>query len=106
MQDVRDLLGEARTRELLGNDDTAEMKQVLEQVGVHDLVSVNATEMGNQMVLTVFYMDMRTAKAETRDTAPVAGDEASIDAFAQKFVAGMKALPRFANLGACPADKK
>jgi hypothetical protein len=63
MQDVRDLLGEARTRELLGSDDTAEMKQVLEQVDVRDLVSVNATEIGDQMVLNVFYMDMRTARA-------------------------------------------
>lgn len=106
MDEVRDMMSEARDKELIGTATGNELAQVLDKVGVQDVVTVNVTQMGGQMVVTVLWMDMKTARAKARDTAPVSGDDASLDNFAQKFASQMKAQSGAERKGACEPDKE
>jgi hypothetical protein len=106
MDEVRDMISEARDKETVGTATGNELAQVLDKVGVRDVVSVNVTAMGGQMVATVVWMDMQTARAKARQTSPVSGDEASLDDFARKFASSMKAQSG-SNAGrACEPDKE
>jgi len=106
MEEVRDLMRDAKDKELLGTSTGKELGEILQKVGVNDLVSVNVTQLGNQMVATVSWMDMSTARVKARDTAPLSGDDASLDRFAQKFASSMKSQSGNSSGKDCQADKE
>lgn len=105
MEDVKQALGEARDQEMLGNTPNADLSKVLEKINVREVVTVDVTEIGGQMYVTLVYYDMRTARAVDRDGASIPGDDASIDSFAEKFASKIKAQSPSGKSGNCPADK-